>query len=83
MKTIWLGAAAAAARLADLRTVFNAWIMDPLRRGHMPGAAVKAWSEMIGLAGGAVRLPLEPLTAAERERLRADLSRCGLLPAAR
>lgn len=74
-------ARAAAARLADLRTVFNAWIMDPLRRGHMPGAAVKAWSEMIGLAGGAVRLPLEPLTAAERERLRADLLRCGLLPA--
>lgn len=68
-----------AERLAPVRSVFNAWIMDPLKRGHMPGAAVKAWSEMVGLAGGVVRQPLEPLNLVQREKLRADLVRCGLL----
>lgn len=73
----------AAGHLAEIRTVFNTWVMDPLKRGHMPGAAVKVWSDLIGLVGGAVCLPLQPLTPAEREHLKADLARCGLLgPAA-
>lgn len=71
----------AAARLSDIRAVFNAWVMDPLRRGHMPGAAVKHWCDLIGMAGGSVRAPLTPLTEAERGCLRADLDRCGLLTA--
>ncbi|MCJ2046909.1 dihydrodipicolinate synthase family protein [Methylobacterium sp. J-078] len=74
-------AEAMAARLSDIRAVFNAWVMDPLRRGHMPGAAVKVWCDLIGMAGGSVRAPLTPLTESERGRLRADLDRCGLLTA--
>ncbi|MDO9426459.1 MAG: dihydrodipicolinate synthase family protein [Methylobacterium sp.] len=71
----------AAARLSEIRAVFNAWVMDPLRRGHMPGAAVKVWCDLIGMAGGSVRAPLTPLTEAECGRLRADLDRCGLFAA--
>jgi 4-hydroxy-tetrahydrodipicolinate synthase len=71
--------------LAPQRIVFNKWIMEPLKRGHMPNAALKHWCNLIGLAGGAVRSPVTPLTAAERRELEADLIKCeapGLLSAA-
>lgn len=60
------------------RMVFNKWIMDPLKRGHMPNAALKHWCELIGLAGGSVRTPILPLNDAEKRELEADLVRCGL-----
>jgi 4-hydroxy-tetrahydrodipicolinate synthase len=64
------------ASLAPQRIVFNKWIMDPLKRGHMPNAALKHWCDLIGMTGGAVRAPVIPLTAAERDELEADLIAC-------
>ncbi|WP_271574929.1 dihydrodipicolinate synthase family protein [Bradyrhizobium sp. CCBAU 11361] len=78
-------AARICASLAPQRAVFNKWIMDPLKRGHMPNAAVKHWCDLVGIAGGAVRAPVTPLSAAERRELEADLVACeapGLLSAA-
>jgi 4-hydroxy-tetrahydrodipicolinate synthase len=40
---------------------------------------VKAALEMLGLCGGTPRLPLTPLTAANRPLLRRELAACGLL----
>ncbi len=48
-------------------------------RKIMPMAYLKAWCEMLGMAGGPVRPPLLQITAAERAELRADLERVGLL----
>jgi 4-hydroxy-tetrahydrodipicolinate synthase len=70
--------------LAPQRIVFNKWIMDPLKRGHMPNAALKHWCDLIGMAGGAVRSPITALSAAEKKELEADLVACeapGLRPA--
>jgi 4-hydroxy-tetrahydrodipicolinate synthase len=60
--------------LRPLRRVYNRWIMDPLRRGRMPNAALKHWCELLGLAGGPVRPPLVPLAAADKAALAADLA---------
>lgn len=62
--------------LAPQRVVFNKWIMDPLKRGHMPNAAVKHWCDLIGMVGGAVRAPVAPLSSAEKRELEADLIKC-------
>jgi dihydrodipicolinate synthase/N-acetylneuraminate lyase len=57
---------------------------DPwLKRKVIPIAELKAWSEVLGLAGGPVRAPLLELTAAQREELRCDLERVGLTGQAR
>lgn len=49
----------------------------------IPIAWIKAWSELLGMAGGPVRQPLPQLTDAERLGLRSDLERAGLLSRAR
>jgi 4-hydroxy-tetrahydrodipicolinate synthase len=65
--------------LSPLRHVHNKWVMNPLREGRMPNAAVKYWSEALGMAAGPVRVPLEPLTDGQRRELREDLTRVGLI----
>jgi dihydrodipicolinate synthase/N-acetylneuraminate lyase len=40
---------------------------------------VKAFGEVIGFCNGNVRLPLRPLTAAQKAELRADIDHSGLL----
>jgi dihydrodipicolinate synthase/N-acetylneuraminate lyase len=40
---------------------------------------MKAWMEMIGMAGGRVRPPVLPLAEVEHQDLCADLRRTGLL----
>ncbi|MCA1370160.1 dihydrodipicolinate synthase family protein [Bradyrhizobium sp. BRP14] len=62
-------ARAARERLEPLRRAFNKWVMNPLIEGHMPNAAVKRWSEMMGMAGGAVRAPIRPLSPIEKQTL--------------
>ena len=42
------------------------------------GAAAKEVMALIGVDVGRARMPLVPLTAAQREALRADLERVGL-----
>jgi dihydrodipicolinate synthase/N-acetylneuraminate lyase len=44
----------------------------------IPIAQLKAWSDYLGLAGGPVRTPLLPLSAAERAELNDDLDRLHL-----
>jgi len=66
--------------LEPIRQVHARWIAAPWReRRVIPIAYVKAWSELLGLAAGPVRLPLRQITDAERAALRADLERVGLL----
>jgi dihydrodipicolinate synthase/N-acetylneuraminate lyase len=53
---------------------------DPwLKHKIIPIAYLKAWSEMLGLAAGPVRPPLLQITDAERQAVRDDLERTGLL----
>jgi len=72
-------AAELSASLTPLRMVHARWIMGPWGYGRMPVAAMKWWMELIGMAGGPVRPPMVPMAEAEREALRADLERAGLL----
>jgi 4-hydroxy-tetrahydrodipicolinate synthase len=73
-------AAAIAETLAPLRALHEQWIGRKWQEARiMPIAYIKAWAELLGLAGGPVRPPLEQVTEAERAALRADLERVGLL----
>lgn len=67
------------AALNPLRQANAKWILTPWDEGRMPIGALKAWMEMIGMAGGPVRPPVVPITDDEREELRGDLKRAGLL----
>ncbi|MDB5864264.1 MAG: hypothetical protein JWO70_2070 [Betaproteobacteria bacterium] len=60
--------------LDPVREIHEKWMREPwLKHKVIPIAQLKAWSEYLGLAGGHVRAPLLPLTAAERAALNADL----------
>lgn len=68
------------AQLEALRKLDQKWVAGRLEAdGIMPNAYLKAWSEMLGMAGGPVRAPLEQITPEEREELKADLEAVGLL----
>jgi 4-hydroxy-tetrahydrodipicolinate synthase len=67
-------------RLPPLRQLYDRWMNAPwIEHKIMPMATLKAWCEMLGMAGGPVRPPLLQITAAERAELRADLERVGLI----
>lgn len=66
------------ATLARARTVEQKWLNAPWSLGFLPTAAIKAWSEMLGLSGGSPRLPIKPLTEAQKAELRRDLVWAGL-----
>ena len=66
--------------LAQRRKVHDRWIREPwLKHKLIPIHYLKAWSELLGMAGGPVRAPLPQVTDEERAALRADLEACGLL----
>lgn len=67
------------ASLTPLRMANAKWILEPWRLGKMPISAMKAWMEIIGMEGGPVRPPVVPISNEERNELRADLERVGLL----
>jgi 4-hydroxy-tetrahydrodipicolinate synthase len=67
------------ATLARVRVIEQKWINAPWSLGYLPKAAVKAWSEMLGLSGGPPRLPIKPLPQAHKDELRRDLIWAGLL----
>jgi dihydrodipicolinate synthase/N-acetylneuraminate lyase len=62
-----------------VRVIEQKWINAPWSLGSLPKAAVKAWSEMLGLSGGPPRLPIKPLPQAHKDELRRDLIWAGLL----
>jgi 4-hydroxy-tetrahydrodipicolinate synthase len=73
-------AAAISRELDPLRALYEKWMAAPWARERIvPNAYLKAWSELLGMAGGPVRPPLQQITEAERAELRADLERVGLL----
>jgi len=75
--------AAAISELLDpVREVSDRWIMGRWREnGIIPIAAIKAWSEHLGMAGGPVRTPLPQMTDVERETMREEIDAAGLLNA--
>ncbi len=64
--------------LAPLRTIYNRWIMGPLRAGRPPSAALKVWAGAMGLAAGPTRTPVRALSSAEGTALMNDLQAAGL-----
>jgi 4-hydroxy-tetrahydrodipicolinate synthase len=71
------------AQLEAARDVQEWWMSRRWREGRViPIAYLKAWTELLGLAAGPVRLPLRQVTTEERAALRADLERVGLLQGA-
>jgi 4-hydroxy-tetrahydrodipicolinate synthase len=71
-------------QLEPVRDLQDWWMSRRWREDRViPIAYLKAWTELLGLAAGPVRLPLRQITPEEREAMRADLERVGLLqPAA-
>lgn len=66
--------------IQPLRTVHEKWLREPWLKDHIiPIAHLKGWAELVGLAAGPVRPPLVQLTRDERQELKADLERIGLL----
>lgn len=73
-------AAVIARGLDATRDVFDKWMSDPWsQRRVMPIAYLKAWCDLMGMTGGTVRPPLMQITEEEREELRQDLLRVGLI----
>jgi 4-hydroxy-tetrahydrodipicolinate synthase len=66
--------------LNDVRKTQHHWIMGPYRETDiLPIAAIKAWSELLGMAGGPVRTPLLQMPEEQRARMRHDVEATGLL----
>jgi 4-hydroxy-tetrahydrodipicolinate synthase len=73
-----------AKKIADamepMRVALERWVNGPWDTQQIIGiAAIKAWSEMLGMAGGPVRAPLIDMTADEKQAMRVDLEKAGLL----
>lgn len=68
------------ATLQPLREIHDTWIRAKwVNEKIVPIAYIKAWSEMLGMAGGPVRSPLLQVSEAERQQMRAAIERTGLL----
>jgi dihydrodipicolinate synthase/N-acetylneuraminate lyase len=66
--------------IQPLRDLNEKWLREPwLTHKIIPIHYLKAWSELLGMAGGHVRAPLPQVTADERETMRAELEQRGLL----
>ncbi|MGZ8211064.1 MAG: dihydrodipicolinate synthase family protein [Burkholderiales bacterium] len=68
------------ATLQPLREVGAKWMRSKwVDQNLIPIAYIKAWSEMLGMAGGPVRPGLPQITEKERAALQQDLERTGLV----
>lgn len=66
--------------IQPLREVHERWMREPwLKHKIIPIHYLKAWSELLGMAGGHVRPPLPQVTEQERQTLRAELEGAGFL----
>lgn len=73
-------AATAAERLEPLYKLTSKWMrLSWANKKLLPIAYVKAWSELMGMAGGPVRPGLPQITEKERKELRIDVDGTGLL----
>jgi 4-hydroxy-tetrahydrodipicolinate synthase len=66
--------------MQPLREVSAKWLRaNWVQRKLIPISYIKAWCELMGMAGGPVRPGLPQITEKERQELRSDLERTGLL----
>jgi len=66
--------------LEPVRKVHHRWMRDPwVKRRIIAISYLKAWMELLGLVGGAVRAPLLQVTVEEREQMKADIECSDLL----
>ena len=73
-------AAKIAQTMQPLREIQAKWLRAKwVNEQVIPIAYIKAWSEMMGLAGGPVRPGLPQITEAERRTMRAEIEAAGLL----
>ena len=73
-------AAAVSKPLDPLREISHRWIMGRWAKTQiLPIAAIKAWSEMLGMAAGPVRTPLLQLSEDEKATMRREIEATGLL----
>ncbi len=67
-------------QLDPIRPVHEKWLRDPWHQNEIiPIQYLKAWTELLGMAGGHVRAPLPQVTVEERQTMRAELEEAGLL----
>ncbi len=72
-------AAEVSATLDPVRELNSKWLHGRWARDRVnPVPYIKDWAGLLGLSGGDVRAPLDPVTAAEHEELSRDLARVGL-----
>ena len=73
-------AEAIAKTMQPLRDVAFKWLRSRwVTEKVIPITYMKAWSEMLGMAGGPVRTPLLQITDKERQALKAELEKTGIL----
>jgi 4-hydroxy-tetrahydrodipicolinate synthase len=66
--------------LQPIRELTDKWVHGRWTRDRInPVPAIKAWSELLGMAGGKVRAPLTELSSKARNELTIDLKNVGLL----
>lgn len=65
--------------MAPLRRLSDKWLHSARSRGEHPVPVIKAWSGLLGMAGGPVRPPLRSPDRATVDALAADLAAAGLL----
>jgi 4-hydroxy-tetrahydrodipicolinate synthase len=67
--------------IRPIKAVSRKWWSRLVARtgGALPVQMAKFWGELMGMAGGPVRPPLLAMTPADREEMRADLTRLGLI----
>lgn len=66
--------------LQPARSIVKYWLDDRYAEtGILPIAAIKAWSEMLGMAAGPVRTPLLQMSKQDRAMLHSQVGSAGLL----
>jgi 4-hydroxy-tetrahydrodipicolinate synthase len=68
------GAKAISSSLEPIREIQQRWIWDYTLSKKVPIAAIKYWSELLGMTGGNPRPPLQPLSHDEKSALRRELA---------
>ncbi|NDJ15514.1 MAG: hypothetical protein EBY17_30795, partial [Acidobacteriia bacterium] len=73
-------AEAIAKTMQPLRDIAFKWLRSRwVNEKLIPITYMKAWSELLGMAGGPVRTPLINITDQERATLKAEIEKTGLL----
>lgn len=68
--------------IGAVKEISDRWWAQTVQRsnGGLPAQLCKYWGELMGMAGGHVRLPMFDLTEEEKSQLKSELEAIGLLP---